>query len=85
MVVEAAKIQVNVFENECSYQMRQLRLKWVGQSWQVAVLFKNAGLQGSTLSDHHRPVAYLRDGKTTPHLRLVLFEESSFWLAFTVL
>jgi len=29
-----------------------------------------------------RPVDYYREGGTTPHLRLVLFEEPSSWLAF---
>ena len=67
---------------------------------QAAVSFGNmlkkiAGLQGSTLSDHRmttglvplnsRPVDYYREGGTTPHLRLVLFEEPSSWLAFKVL
>ena len=56
---------------------------------------KIAGLQGSTLSDHRMTTGfgpfelpiwdYYREGGTTPHLRLVLFEEPSFWLAFKVL
>ena len=56
---------------------------------------KSAGLQGSTLFGHHvttgfgplnsRPVDYYREGWTTPHLRLVLFEEPSSQLVFTVL
>ena len=49
----------------------------------VAVSFgKNAGIQGSTLSGHRmttgvsvslnsRPMAYYKEGRTTPHLRLV--------------
>ena len=61
---------------------------------------KNAGLQRNTLWGHRwlqvsvplnsRPVAYFREGRTTPHLRFVfievfLFEVFSSWLAFTVL
>ena len=53
---------------------------------------KIAGLQGSTLSDHRitvplnsQPVDYYREGGTTPHLRLVLFEDPGSWLAFKVL
>ena len=53
---------------------------------------KIAGLQGSTISDHHMIIGFgpfelltcglLQRGRTTPHLRLVLFEEPSSWLAF---
>ena len=55
---------------------------------------KIAGLQGSTLSGHHMttgfcpfelPTCELLQRQTTPHLRLVLFEESSSCLAFKVL
>jgi len=32
-----------------------------------------------------RPVDYYREGGTSSHLRLILFEEPSSWLAFKVL
>ena len=61
----------------------------------LEICSKNAGLQGSTLSDHRMTAGFgpfelptcghYREGGTTPNLRLVLFEESSFRLAFTAL
>jgi len=71
----------------------------VEQSWQTAVSFENmlkkAGLQRSTYSGHYmttcfgplnsQPGAYHREGGTTPHLMLVLFEEPSSQLAFKAL
>ena len=61
----------------------------------LEICSKNAGLQGNTLSDHRMTTGFgpfelptcelLQRGGTTPHIRLVLFEEPSSWLAFKVL
>ena len=74
-----------------AYWVGHLQLKWVGQSWLLAVSFGKMlkkmlvfrgvpfpiiAWQQVSVPLNSRPVAHYREGGTTPHLRLVLYLRS---------